>query len=502
MPFDYEAISLKSGIEIHQQLATSKLFCPCPSRIRQDKPNFIVKRELRPLAGETGKIDPAAIFEKKKRKYYLYEAYSDTTCLVELDEEPPHLINPDALEIAFLIAKMLNCKFPDIIQVMRKTIVDGSNVSGFQRTALIAVDGWLETSFGKVGIQSIALEEDACRRTAETPDSVTWRLDRLGIPLIEIATAPDCKTPEQVKEAAEKIGMLLRSTGKVLRGIGTIRQDINVSIAGHPRVELKGVQELPQMPKIVENEAIRQREAISSKEKLEPHVRNILPDLKSKFLRPMPGAARMYPETDLPLIYPDEKYIAKIKLPESFEEIKKKLEKLNLSNDLVEQLATSEELSVFLKFAKAFPKLNANLIATTILITPKEVKRKLQLLEFTLDEQTLDRIFIGLIGGDKFVPAIVKESVPAILEAIAKARSEQSSAAPRSTGASENPQSMEALYAILSRYKILSDAELKKEIEKLKKEFKDIPKEKLAGIIIGKLRGKAEPQKIIEILKK
>jgi len=476
---DYQKIELKSGIEIHQQLDTNKLFCSCPSEIRQEKPDFFVKRELRPLAGELGRIDPAAIFERKKRKHYVYEGYNYTTCLVELDEEPPHSINEDALNIALLVAKMLNCKFPDVVQVMRKTVIDGSNTSGFQRTALIGYDGFIKTSFGKVGIQTVILEEDAGRRTAETPDSVTFRLDRLGIPLVEIATAPDCKTPEQVKETASLIGGMLRSTGKVMRGIGTIRQDVNISIKGHPRIELKGVQELYQLPKIVELEAQRQMEEVKlrGKNKLEGHVRNVLPDLSTKFLRPMPGSARMYPETDLPLIEIDNHKIASMKLPESPEKTREKLKHLKLSPDLVNQLAGSEELAMFLTFAKRFPKLNPNQIATTLLVTPKEIKRKLQLPEFEVPEEAFTMIFKALTNNQ-----IVKESIPAILEEIAKHPKE--------------------ITQVISKYKLLSEAELKQEIAKIKMEFKDIPKEKLIGIAIGKLRGKADAQKIIALLKK
>jgi Glu-tRNA(Gln) amidotransferase subunit E-like FAD-binding protein len=314
--------------------------------------------------------------------------------------------------------------------------------------------------------------------------SVTFRLDRLGIPLIEIATAPDCKSPEQVKEVAEKLGALLRATGKAARGIGTIRQDLNISIKGHPRIELKGVQELPHMTKVVELEVKRQLDAIKHKEKLEPHVRAILPDLSSKYLRPMPGSARLYPETDIPLIFLDKKELEGLELPKMPEEIKKELSELGLSKDLVEQMASSTKLPMFFEFVKTYKNLNPNLIATTILVIPKEVKRKLQLPEFELDEAILDRLFIGLSGGDKLVPAIVKEAIPEIVEAIAK----------------EKPKSLEELYKIMSRYKVLSDAELKKEIAKLRKEYSG-PEEKFLGFAIGKLRGKADPQKIMALLK-
>ena len=471
---DYKQIGLKSGLEIHQQLDTKKLFCECPSAVRTDIPTVIVKRELRPLAGETGKIDPAALFEKKKRKYYLYEVYPDTNCLVEMDEEPPHLVNPEAVDVTLLIAKMLHCEIPDTVQFMRKTVVDGSNTSGFQRTALIGMNGHIDTSFGKVGIQTICLEEDAARRTAENPDSVTFRLDRLGIPLVEIATSPDCKTPEQVKETAEKIGSLLRSTGKVRRGIGTIRQDVNVSITGHPRVELKGVQELPQMPKIVEFEAERQLAAVNSKEKTESHVRNILPDLKSKFLRPMPGSARMYPETDIPLIKIDKKKTAEMKIPESFEEKEKRLGKLGLSEDLAKQTVHNIRFDEIEKFLSKFKNANPNTVVSTFLSIESEVKRKTGK-EIEFSEQQFDSVF-ELLNKDK----ISKEAIIDIFIGLSKG---------------------ENLDELAKKFAKLSDKELKEEIAKLREELKNMPADKLQGIIMGKLRGKADAKKIIDLIK-
>jgi len=176
---------LKSGLEIHQQLDTHKLFCNCPSLLRNDEPQLIVKRKLNPVIGETGEVDVAAAYEKSKDKTFIYQVY-DTNCLVELDEEPPHEINQEALETALKIALLFNCKIFPVAQVMRKTVIDGSNTSGFQRTVLIAHDGWIETSEGKVGIDTIALEEDAARQISHDEKTKTFRLDRLGIPLVEI----------------------------------------------------------------------------------------------------------------------------------------------------------------------------------------------------------------------------------------------------------------------------------------------------------------------------
>jgi len=261
---------LKAGLEIHQQIDSHKLFCNCPSILRSDPPDFTVTRTLNPVMGETGKIDAAAEHEKQKNKTFIYESYKDTTCLVELDESPPYEINQEALKIALQIALLLNCKIFPTTQVMRKTVIDGSNTSGFQRTALLAHDGFIETSEGRVGIETVAIEEDAARPSTHKESDVnepgfenskTYKLDRLGIPLVEITTKPDLKTPEQIKEAALKIGEILRSC-KVKRGLGTIRQDLNVSTKDTQRVEIKGFQDPKIMIKTVETEINRQQKLV------------------------------------------------------------------------------------------------------------------------------------------------------------------------------------------------------------------------------------------------
>lgn len=257
---------MKIGIEIHQQLDTKKLFCPCESRIIDQTPEYAIRRKQRAVLSEMGKFDPAAMAEMKKDKTFNYEGYK-SLCLVELDEEPPHPLNKEALEVSAQAAMLLNAKMAEEIHVMRKTVVDGSNTSGFQRTALIATDGYVETKEGKIRIPSICLEEDAARIIEKKDNETTYRLDRLGIPLIEIATSPDIKTPEQAREVAAAIGRILRSV-KIKRGLGTIRQDLNVSIEGAERTEIKGVQELDLIPNIVENEAGRQKALLEIKETL------------------------------------------------------------------------------------------------------------------------------------------------------------------------------------------------------------------------------------------
>ncbi len=269
---DFEKIGLMAGIEIHQQLDSGKLFCRCQSILRDEKPDIVFRRRLRASAGESGEVDIAALHEHKKGLEFVYEAYSDTTCLVESDDEPPHEMDSGALGSALLISKMLNALPVDELHVMRKTVVNGSNTSGFQRTVLLARNGFLETNSGKVRIASIMLEEDAAREIKKEKGFVVYRLDRLGIPLVEIGTEPDIKSPEQAKECAEKLGMILRSTGRIKRGIGTIRQDINISVKGGARVEIKGAQDLKLIPRIVEIEAGRQLALLEIKKNLRKKI--------------------------------------------------------------------------------------------------------------------------------------------------------------------------------------------------------------------------------------
>lgn len=254
---------MKCGLEIHQRLASGKLFCRCPSKFDQDaQADVSFTRKLHAVSGELGKIDSAAQAEAIKKKTFKYLAFNENTCLVELDEEPPHELDREALEAVLELCVHLKAHVVDEIHIMRKTVIDGSNTSGFQRTAIVGLNGVLETSKGKVGIPSICIEEESCGIIGEIDGNTTYRLDRLGIPLIEIATDPDIKDPEHALETAQKLGMLLRATGKVARGLGTIRQDVNVSTEEGARVEIKGAQELDAIPEIVKQEIKRQEELV------------------------------------------------------------------------------------------------------------------------------------------------------------------------------------------------------------------------------------------------
>jgi glutamyl-tRNA(Gln) amidotransferase subunit E len=257
---------VKAGLEVHQQLAVGKLFCACPSELSEEVQGAFVRR-LRPASGEDQAIDAATAFQASRGFAFRYEVVP-SSCLVEADEEPPHPLNAEAFDVALTLALLLDARVVDEIEVMRKIVVDGSNTTGFQRTALVAVDGRLEVGSKRYSILSICLEEDAARKGAESSGEITYRLDRLGIPLVEIATGPDIASGAEAREVAEEIGALVRATRRARRGIGTIREDLNVSADGGHRVEIKGVQELRKIHEYVDREVARQGALLAVRDEL------------------------------------------------------------------------------------------------------------------------------------------------------------------------------------------------------------------------------------------
>ena len=458
-------MELKAGLEIHQQLNTHKLFCNCPSILRNDKPQYTIKRKFNPVIGETGEIDVAAAYEKSKDRTFIYEVY-DTNCLVELDEEPPHQINQEAVEIALQIALLLNCKIFPVTQVMRKTVIDGSNTSGFQRTVLIAHDGFIETSKGIVGIETIALEEDSARLISrdEENKTATFRLDRLGIPLVEITTKPDLKSPEQIKEAALKIGEILRAC-KVKRGIGTIRQDLNISTPNHPRVEIKGFQDPKIMIKTIENEVKRQQNETEKKS----HVRKVNPDGTTSFLRPMPGPARMYPETDHPLLKISREMINKAKsnLPKLTSEHRSYLKEFGLNDELIKLILKQNKINEFKSLLQIYN--NPKLVGKMLTIFLKEIKVKenkelpQNVLESILEEVAKNKIAENEV---KIVMQKIAQGIP-LKEAIQK-----------------------------------QDINLREEIEKIVNEKPGLSQKAYMGLIMGKFKGQVNGKEAMEELNK
>ena len=474
MELDYERIGFRCGIEVHQQIGANKLFCKCPTINAEGPCDYQITRRLRGVVGETGELDIAAKFESEKGKYFIYEGHSESTCLIELDESPPNPISEDALEIALKIALILNAKIVDEIQVMRKIVVDGSNVSGFQRTALVAMDGIIDTSLGKIRIPTICLEEEAAQKTEENKDFVRFRLDRLGIPLIEIATSADIKSPEHAKETAGYLGMVLRSVEGVRRGLGTIRQDVNISIKGGARTEIKGFQDLRSIPKVIGYEVKRQLDAVKNGKKIEREVRKA-EGFTTSFLRPLPGAARLYPETDVLPVRVDKDYIEKLRkeLPKLLiHKIYEFEKKYDLSKELAKEAAENES---FEYMTQKFPKIEPSIIAHTLISVPKEIKSR-----FNLDSSKLaKKDFEEALSCYNESKISSKEAIFEIL--IKKIKNEEID---------------------LTHFQAVSEEELEKEIGKIIKEKPELSVSAYMGLAMAKYRGKADGEKVMGILKK
>ena len=258
--YSFDNLKVKVGFEIHQQLKTkSKLFCNCKCMEANGSYDCDFIRILRPTKSELGDFDKAALFEYTKMNTIKYYSRIGLSCLVEADEEPPHDVNRDALETVLLFSLALHSNIVDEIHVMRKIVIDGSNTSGFQRTMLVSSGGHLKVdNFKEIGVQSICLEEDAAKLLPHTKLYKEYGLDRLGIPLVEIALEPVSGKPDEIVNVALTLGRLLRSSRRVSRGLGSIRQDVNISVNEGQVVEVKGVQQISQLVKILDYETKRQ----------------------------------------------------------------------------------------------------------------------------------------------------------------------------------------------------------------------------------------------------
>ncbi|MFA5763249.1 MAG: Glu-tRNA(Gln) amidotransferase subunit GatE [archaeon] len=268
MEFDYHALGLMAGLEVHQQLDTKKLFIRTPSKLEENT-NFEIERKLRPVASELGEYDKSSLDAFTRKETFIYQGNVENISLIELDEEPPQPLDRDALKTVLEVALLCNSNCVNEAVVMRKTIIDGSNTSAFQRTMLVSIGGKIKIDSGKeINIETIALEEDAARPIKKEAGKIYYNLDRLGIPLIELATAPDIRTPEEAVETAKKIGEIMRLTCMTKRGKGTIRQDVNVSIKEGARCEIKGCQELDLLGEVVKKEIKRQIDLVNLKKEL------------------------------------------------------------------------------------------------------------------------------------------------------------------------------------------------------------------------------------------
>ena len=268
-PEDYAAVGFKSGLEIHQQLMTeSKLFCRCPAGRYSEKFDAEILRHMRPTLSELGEYDGTALMEFKTKKEIIYRIQRDTVCTYEMDDTPPFMIDEEALDIALGIGMLYDCIMIDELHIARKQYLDGSIPTGFQRTTIVGVDGKIPYKGREIRIVQLGLEEDACREVSDIGHRRTYLTDRLGMPLIETVTAPDMRTPQEVAEVAQLLRRIVRSTGHVRTGIGAAREDVNVSVTGGTRVEIKGVPRIPRIPLLTYHEAMRQWNLLRLREQL------------------------------------------------------------------------------------------------------------------------------------------------------------------------------------------------------------------------------------------
>ena len=267
---DYAEIGFKSGLEVHQQLLTKKkLFCRCPAGCYSDKYNAEILRHMRPTLSELGEYDGTALMEFKTKKEIIYRINHDTVCTYEMDDTPPFELNDEALDIALEMAILYNANLVDELHIARKQYLDGSIPAGFQRTTIVGVNGIIPYKNREIGVVQVGLEEDACREVSDIGHNRIYLTDRLGMPLSETVTLPEMKTPIEVAEVAELIRKIARSTGKVRTGLGAGRQDVNVSVTGGTRIEIKGVSRIGLIPLLTYNEAMRQWNLLKIKDELQ-----------------------------------------------------------------------------------------------------------------------------------------------------------------------------------------------------------------------------------------
>lgn len=477
---NYKDVNLKCGLEIHQQLNTRhKLFCNCSTGVIEKKNITEVRRRLHPVASELGEVDIAAQYEFLRNRKFNYQVFHKETCLVECDEEPIHSLNKEALEIALQVALLLNCTIPEEIHIMRKTVIDGSNTAAFQRTMIVGLNGFMEYKGKSVEISHVSLEEDAAALVEEESEKVTYRLNRLGIPLVEIGTGLLIgHLPEEVQDIAYFIGMTCRSTGRVKRGIGTIRQDVNVSIKNGERVEVKGVQELGLLSRVIELEVQRQL----SLQKVEKETRAALSDGTTKFTRPLPGAARMYPETDIPPIKIERIFIEKIRknLPETWvKKLAKFKEKLKLSDELANQILRSDYSDLFEDLTKKL-KVSPSIIASVFVSSLKDLKKRENVPIENLKDGDFEELFELLEKGK-----LVKESIPEILSYKAK-----------------NPEIEMTEIIKKIGLETITKEELTKIVKDIIEKNKGQPLNKIIGFVMSKVRGRVKSEEVMETVKK
>ena len=471
---NYKNLGLKIGLEIHQELSGTKLFCSCSTDLKEENKIIEIMRKIKPSIGETGEIDIASLYEEKKKKEFIYYGYENECCLIDIDDQPPNEINHNALKTALEAAMLLKLQIPNILCAMRKVITDGSAISGFQRSILIGIgteESYILTSKGKVRIKDLYLEEDAAKIIKKEENKTFFSLSRTGIPLLEIGTQPDIKTPEQAKETAEQIGMILRSFTNIRRGIGTIRQDVNLSIKSGARIEIKGFQDLRTMPKVIENEIQRQLDLIKDGKKITPEVRKANSDGTTSYLRPMPGATRLYPETDVPNYLITKKLLDSLEIPELIADRAVNFEKkYNISSTHSHEIIKNN--IPFDYYAEKY-SIEPKTIANILIDLPKDIKTRHKITP-QLSKKDFEFVFENMQNNN-----ISKDAVYDILLKLAKNEKVN-----------------------LSEYKAKETPDIEHEIKKLVEKNKGATFNAVMGEVMSKFKGKVDNKKIVDLVKK
>jgi aspartyl-tRNA(Asn)/glutamyl-tRNA(Gln) amidotransferase subunit B len=242
------------GLEVHCQLDTrSKLFCGCSTDYRSDGPNTHVCPICLGLPGAM----PA--------------------------------LNRKAIEYAMKVAKALNCEIIDEAEFSRKNYFYPDLDKAYQITQYdkpLALGGYLEIESDeggekKVRLTRIHVEEDPGRLVhmgnAERGKYSLVDYNRAGIPLIEIVSEPDMRSPKEARKFLNK----LRATLEYLSVFdsekeGSLRVDANISIKGSERVEVKNITSYKGVEKALTFEMTRQKNLIRRGQKIDRETRHYL----------------------------------------------------------------------------------------------------------------------------------------------------------------------------------------------------------------------------------
>ena len=264
------------GLEIHVQLNTnSKLFCSCP-------PNY-------QSAPNNTNICPVCLNQPGAKPY------------------PP---NQAALDNAIKVALMLGCEISnEVIYFMRKHYDYPDLSSGYQRTSVpVGIKGELNG----VRIHEIHVEEDPGQYK---PDRGTVDFNRSGIPLIEIVTEPDMKSPEEARNFLNELIRVLNYSGSA-RGEGTMRADVNISIEGGKRAEVKNVNSIRGAYKVLKFELIRQKNILRRGGEVQQETRAYLESQMITVpmrLKEDADDYRYIPDPDLPPLKIDPAHVEEIR---------------------------------------------------------------------------------------------------------------------------------------------------------------------------------------------